>query len=196
MKRITAFLFLIMMLMFACRTPQETTKIISKAEWGGAPGDSSKMKLHQIQKITIHHEGIEDDGSKTGAQKMRNLQHFSLNDKPWGDIPYHYVIDLKGNVYEGRDVKYAGDTNTSYDPTGHLLICVDGNYEVQELLPETYNALVKLTAEMAEKYSISLDDIKTHRDYTSETVCPGKNLYAKFTSGDFYRDVEKMMKTK
>jgi len=32
-------------------------------------------------------------------------------------------------VYEGRKLDYAGDANTEYDPKGHALIEVVGNFE-------------------------------------------------------------------
>jgi len=45
-------------------------------------------------------------------------------DRNWIDIPYHFLIDPNGNVYEGRNVFTVGETATEYDPTGHLLILV------------------------------------------------------------------------
>jgi N-acetyl-anhydromuramyl-L-alanine amidase AmpD len=167
--------------------------IISKNDWGGVAGDSTLMKNHKIEHITIHHAGVIDDGSKSGVQKMKDLQTFSLEEKGWGDVPYHFVIDLQGRLYEGRDVKYAGDTNTNYDPTGHLLICVNGNYEEQQVTSESYETLVHFTAKMAETYSIPVEKIKTHRDYATDTVCPGRNLYAYFQSGVFLRDVKVLL---
>jgi hypothetical protein len=38
-------------------------------------------------------------------------------------------MDLDGGIYEGRDYHYMGETNTSYDPGGHFLISIIGNYE-------------------------------------------------------------------
>lgn len=184
MKTQVYTLFIISSLVFACHN----THIISKNDWGGVACDSTLMKKHQINRITIHHGGVTDDGSTSGAEKMRGLQTFSMKEKGWGDVPYHFIIDLDGNIYEGRDVQYAGDTNTNYDPTGHLLICLNGNYEEQHVTPESYKALVNFTAQMADKYKVLLENIKTHRDYASDTVCPGKNLYKYFKSGEFYRD--------
>ena len=37
-------------------------KIITKSEWGAKPVDISKMKSHKIEKITIHHGGVFEDG--------------------------------------------------------------------------------------------------------------------------------------
>ncbi len=90
----------------------------------------------------------------------------------------------------------AGDTNTGYDPTGHLLISVNGNYEEQEVTEESYRTLVNFAVKMARKYDLPLEHIKTHRDYTSETVCPGENLYDFFRSCTFYRDVEVLLTEK
>lgn len=37
--------------------------------------------------------------------------------------------------YEGRDSRYMGETNTTCDPWGHLLISVIGNYDQQGRRP-------------------------------------------------------------
>ncbi len=92
------------------------------------------------------------------------------------DIPYHYMIDLKGNIYETRPLKYPGDTNTDYDVRGHALICVMGNYEVQKFNKEQMKAVVDLTSFLVKKYNVNLDSIKGHKDYAL-TLCPGEDFY-------------------
>lgn len=194
MYRSALLLFLISVLLSAAscclnRKAVFDAPVISKSDWNGKPGNSEVMKEHSIRAITIHHEGVFDNGKKTGAEKMRNLQLYSQEQKNWGDVPYHYVIDLTGKVYAGREVGYAGDTNTEYDPTGHLLICVHGNYEDQPVPEAAYRALVKFTATQALLYQVPVAQIKTHKDYVPGTLCPGKNLYHYFETGQFHRDV-------
>lgn len=164
-------------------------KVNSRADWGWQPFERV-LPQHSINKITIHHGGEDFAADKDMIQYLRNLQSWSRSEKKWIDIPYHFMIDLKGNIYEARPINYPGDTNTDYDVTGHALICVVGNYEVQELSDVSLKSLVKLTAFLKQKYRIEIKDIKGHKDYTTQTVCPGKDLYKYLEDGSFIKMVE------
>lgn len=151
-------------------------KVISRAEWGWMPLTKT-LPQHKIDKITIHHGGEFFSENKDMIQYLRNLQSWSRREKKWIDIPYHFMIDLKGNIYETRPINYPGDTNTDYDVTGHALICVVGNYEKQKINQSQLNALVNLISFLKDKYNVADKDIRGHKDYTDQTVCPGKDLY-------------------
>ena len=103
-------------------------------------------------------------------------------EKNWIDIPYHFMIDMDGKIYETRPINYPGATNTEYDPTGHALICVMGNYENQIISEDQLAAVVNLSAFLAKLYNFTPDNIKGHKDYT-ETLCPGKDLYRYLEDG-------------
>ncbi len=169
-------------------------QVISRADWGWQPMDNI-LPQHSINKITIHHGGEEFAEDKDMIQYLRNLQSWSRSEKKWIDIPYHYMIDLKGNIYEARPINYPGDTNTDYDVTGHALICVVGNYEVQKLSDASLESLAQLTAFLKEKYRVETKDIKTHKDYT-ETLCPGTDLYKHFLDGSFLKMVDSELSKK
>ena len=111
-------------------------------------------------------------------------------------MPYHYVIDLDGNLYEGRDIRFAGDTNTEYDPAGHALIEVVGNYEESEPNQAQLETLVELMTMLAAKYAIEPDAIRGHRDFSDQTVCPGKNLYRYLDNGYFQERVRENLVTR
>lgn len=167
--------------------------IITKAEWGGKPPTGEK-EPQTITHITIHHAGEIMAEDRDPKEAMRALQRFSIEDKNWIDIPYHYCIDLNGNIYEARPVEYAGDTNTEYDPIGHALIEVMGNYEVQKIKPAQIDAIVVLSAWLAQKYDVPVSNIATHKDYSSQTVCPGKDLYKYFQDSTIVKRVDKMLR--
>jgi len=100
-----------------------------------AGGAAMRLRIkHKITHITLHHEGDaqplkpDDDVVK----KLRALFSWGASDRNWWDVPYHFLLDTKGNIYEGRDYHYMGETNTAYDPGGHFLISVIGNYAKQE----------------------------------------------------------------
>lgn len=161
--------------------------IITVPQWGGTAADESKARRHEVTRITLHHHGEAFPRGGDPIAYLRNLQSWSRETRHWLDIPYHYVIDLDGKIYEGRDIRFAGDTNTEYDPAGHALIEVVGNYEVAEPNQPQLDAVAALMAMLAAKYAISPDEIRGHKDYSVQTVCPGKNLYRYIENG-YFRD--------
>lgn len=168
-------------------------KVISRSDWGWQPLTQT-LSQHKIDKITIHHGGEFFAEDKDMIQYLRNLQSWSRREKKWIDIPYHFMIDLKGNIYETRPINYPGDTNTDYDVTGHALICVVGNYEEQKINQSQLNALVNLISFLKDKYNVADNNIRGHKDYTNQTVCPGKDLYKFIEDGTIVRMVhEKKM---
>jgi hypothetical protein len=168
---------------------QVEQEIVPVATWGGTPADAAQARRHTITHITLHHQGEPYKPGTDPQQYLRNLQTWSRNTKHWLDIPYHYIIDLDGHLYEGRQIGYAGDTNTEYDPTGHALIEVVGNFEEVEPNRQQLDAVVRLMAMLAKKYGVPLDHIASHRDFSAQTVCPGTNLYRYVQDGYFRHKV-------
>ncbi len=167
--------------------------IYPRSVWGAKPADTSRMKRHTIRTITVHHSGIAWYGDPLPAGKLRRLQDFSLNEKGWPDVPYHYKIDLEGRIWEARDIAFAGDTNTTYDPSGHALICVMGNFEEQIPTPGQIESLVHLCAWLCRVYNMDPRGIRGHKDY-AETLCPGANLYPMISGGELASRVEDMLR--
>lgn len=160
-------------------------QIVSVAQWGGTPADPAAARKQEITHITLHHQGEPFPQGKDPIAYLRTLQTWSRTTKHWLDIPYHYIIDLDGRIYEGRKLEYAGDTNTEYDPKGHALIEVVGNFEEVEPNQKQLDAVVDLMALLAAKYKVSIDAIHGHKDYSAQTVCPGANLYRYLQDGYF-----------
>ena len=117
-------------------------------------------------------------------------------DRKWADVPYHLLIAPDGTVYEGRNQLTVGETNTEYDPTGHLLICFLGNYSQQKLDKKLLKVLVNLLADQCIKYNISPTDISTHRDHSKQTTCPGEDIYSYFKNGYIVKAVSKVLQKK
>ena len=178
-------LFLLAGLICNC---QSSFKIISVKEWGGTPPPFTFAE-HKIERITIHHGGVEFKKDQDPVAYLKHLQEWSRTEKGWMDIPYHYLIDLDGKIYEGRNINYPGDTNTTYDPRGHALICVIGNYEIQKPNEKQLQSLAWLCAQLSKRYHVSLDSIKAHKDY-AQTACPGKNLYQYLQNGELQKMIQ------
>ena len=160
-----------------------------------AGGAAMRLRIaHEITHVTLHHTGSsqplrpEDDP----AAILRALQSWGARDRNWWDVPYHYLIDLEGRVYEGRDWRFMGETNTTYDPGGHFLISVIGNYGRQEATPAQLEAIADLMAWAIAEFDLPLDRIGGHYNYAG-TSCPGTHLRKYLEDGTFRRMVEQRL---
>jgi len=164
--------------------------ILPRSAWNAQP--AREYKQHQPSRITVHHEGTRLEISDDAARKIHNIQVWGMGpDRKWTDIPYHFLIAPDGTIYEGRNVNTVGETATEYDPSGHLLINCLGNLD-QQPLPETQlRSLINLIAYCSQKYSIPVETLATHKDYSKQTTCPGKNLYQYFENGYILAEVKK-----
>jgi len=160
-----------------------TLAIIPRSGWNA--NEPRPYKQHVPVRVTVHHEGgkvLADTAD--GAKRLKNIQTWCMGkDRNWTDVPYHYLIAADGTVYEGRNVLTVGETNTEYDPTGHLLICFLGNYGEQELNPYLLDVLTRLIVHFCKKYDLPAETLATHRDHSTQTNCPGKNIYPYFENG-------------
>ena len=176
------------------QTSPATVLIYPRSSWNAAP--ARPYKQHVPVRITVHHEGgkvLADTASAT--TRLKNVQTWCMGpDRKWTDIPYHYLIGVDGTVYEGRSPLTVGETNTEYDPTGHLLICFLGNYNQQQLTPQLLNTLNRLIAYFCVRYNISPDTIATHKDYSKNTSCPGPDIYRYFQNGYVKKEVKNLLR--
>ena len=162
---------------------------LSRSAWGARPADLTKMSPHTIEFMTVHHAGLQS--TVTGPLRFRSWQDLHQG-RGWGDLAYHYIIGIDGTVYEGRDLRYAGDTATEYDPTGHFLVVVEGNFEIDHPTQAQLDSLVRVLAWASATFDVAPATISGHRDHAS-TSCPGGNLYPYIASGDLQRDVEDLI---
>jgi len=160
-----------------------------------AGGAALRLRVpHRITHVTLHHTGSSDPlrPEDDPAEKLRGLQSWGASDRNWWDVPYHYLIDLEGRVYEGRDYHFMGETNTTYDPRGHFLISVIGNYGKQDATPAQLEAIADLMAWAIAEFDLPLDRIGGHYNYAG-TSCPGTHLRKYLEDGTFRRLVEQRL---
>ncbi|HYC51942.1 MAG TPA: peptidoglycan recognition family protein [Gemmatimonadaceae bacterium] len=157
-----------------------------------AGGADMRLRIpHRITHVTLHHTGSPQPllPHENPVEKLRGLQSWGAAERNWWDVPYHYLIDLEGRIYQGRDHRYMGETNTTYDPAGHFLISIIGNYERQEPTQAQLDAIADMMAWAIHTYDLPLDRIGGHYNYAS-TGCPGRHLRKYLEDGTFRRMVE------
>jgi hypothetical protein len=161
-----------------------------------AGGANMRLRIPQtITHVTLHHTGDAQPllPGDDPVKHLRNLQSWGERDRNWWDLPYHFLMGLDGVIYEGRDYHFMGETNTTYDPNGHFLISIIGNYNKQEPTQAQLNSIADLMAWALNKYHLPLDRIGGHYNY-AQTNCPGKNLRKYLEDGTFKRMVAERLK--
>lgn len=160
-----------------------------------AGGAAMRLRIpHRITHVTLHHTGDskplrrEDDP----AMRLRGLQTWGASDRNWWDVPYHYLLDLDGRAFEGRDWHYMGETNTTYDPSGHFLISIIGNYDEQEPTPAQLASIADMMAWALQTFSLPLESIGGHYQY-ADSGCPGKFLRSYLEDGTLKRMVKERL---
>lgn len=160
-----------------------------------AGGAAMRLRIpHHITHVTLHHTGDskplrrEDDP----VARLRGLQSWGASDRNWWDVPYHYLLDLDGRVFEGRDWHYMGETNTTYDPSGHFLISIIGNYDEQEPTAAQLASIAEMMAWALQTFSLPLEAIGGHYQY-ADSGCPGKFLRRFLEDGTLKRMVKERL---
>jgi hypothetical protein len=141
--------------------------------------------------LTVHHTTIPLFG-KPFAERMKQHQKtmhdytIDAEDRSWRkrvfflDVPYHYVISEKGEVSEGRQLKYTAQSNTTYltPIANHVTVALAGNFNETTPPRDQQKALVQLLADLARKHSIPLNNISYHANVAKkgDTDCPGSLL--------------------
>ena len=129
------------------------------------------MVEHMPVRLTLHHTAVSQTAATQGPARARQHQryHQSLG---WPDLAYHFLVDRSGLAYEGREVRFRGDTGTEYDPTGHFLVCMEGDFDTQEPTAEQLETAVALFAWASQRYDIDAATLAGHGAY-AVTSCPG-----------------------
>ncbi|MET8945659.1 peptidoglycan recognition family protein [Streptomyces sp. NPDC004542] len=186
--------------------------VVLRADWGAdeakrftADGsESSPTRFTEAQMVTVHHTATPmDDPDPAATIRAIYEQHAVSNE--WGDIGYHFLIDSRGTIYEGRfsgtdgipahnarDEVVTGFHTFGFNP-GNIGIALLGDFSKEKPTSRMHGSLVELTASLAARHKLDpLTDITYtsptsgkstggpalggHRDWTS-TECPGSAAY-------------------
>ena len=87
----------------ALKTPDGIT-VYTRNEWGARPPRGGYSHLGALMSAVIHHGGPvgRPRWTKMAASKTcRDWQAYHMG-QGWTDIGYHYLIDARGRLYQGR----------------------------------------------------------------------------------------------
>lgn len=121
---------------------------------------------HSVKNITLFQSGRGEflSADEDINKQLMELYNWSIEERNYWDVPYHYIIGPDGSIYEGRDSRFAGESMSSDDPQGHLIIKVLGSNR-RESSQEQRDAIADLVAWSAEKYDVPLERINSHGNW-------------------------------
>ncbi|MBE0428414.1 MAG: N-acetylmuramoyl-L-alanine amidase [Thermoleophilia bacterium] len=168
--------------------------VISRAQWGANESWMTWTPQYQAPKKIILHHTVTQNWDPDPPATVRSIYYYHAVSLGWGDIGYNYLVDWRGNVYEGR----AGGAGAPFSQSviaghargwnaGTIGISAMGNYQEMDITTATHNALVDLMTGKSNTYyifplgndymnGVYLPNYLGHRDVNA-TACPGHYLY-------------------
>ena len=157
--------------------------VLKRSFWGAAT--ARRERLSPVggpwEKITVHHSdaignfAFNGSAANSGAAIKSVQRHHQLENN-WADIGYHFLIDARGRVFEGRSLEWqgahAGDQKKNRRNIG---VCLLGNFDKEHLTQEARDALNALLNQLRSSHKISRSSIFLHKEMSS-TECPGAHL--------------------
>lgn len=171
-------------------TSTATASLICREAWNAAP-PTRAYDDHTISRLTVHHTAVSGAGWDRDRIRRYQSQH---QDRGMADLAYHVLVSPSGDLYEGRPFSAAGETFTSYDPTGHLNVVVEGNFDEESPSDAQLRAIAAVLAWGAGAFSADPATISGHQRYVA-TACPGTSLQQHIDSGRLRSVVERLLST-
>jgi hypothetical protein len=104
-----------------------------------------------------------------------------LSEKLWRENSIFTPQDVEGDPTLGvGGTKYVPESATGPRPghvTGHITICLLGNFMKAEPTDAAKESFVKLCAYLLQQHKLRIDDVWLHREVAS-SLCPGNKFYA------------------
>lgn len=148
-------------------------KIISRAGWGArAPRGRQVITWGNRTEFVVHYS------AGPTSQTPRQIQDYHMNSQGWSDIGYNFLVDVKGNIYEGRGWLVVGAHAPGHNVSG-IGVCVIGRDG--DATPAAKRA-VRWLYDQAVKYKGARLRMLGHRDVYA-TSCPGDELYSWVRAG-------------
>ena len=147
-------------------------KFVSREKWKPFKFKIENMNLHFPERIIIHHTAFPSIKEYKGFKTIKKIQKEHI-EKGFSDIGYHFLISPEGKIIIGRNIYFEG-AHTKSKNKKSIGIALIGNFEEEKPTKKEINSLKKLINVL--KRFFKIEEIKMHKDYNKDTLCPGKYL--------------------
>jgi hypothetical protein len=165
--------------------PLAHLNILPRETWKAEPLTETPAPLGEPHRITVHHEGgrvFSHLAREATARTLRGIQRHHRHANGWSDIAYHYVVDRRGRIWEGRLATqigaHAGSLALNERNLGVLVL---GNFDLQVPSGAQTQSLRALLDALCRLWKIPPSEVRGHREVRvsgglGPTRCPGRYL--------------------
>jgi hypothetical protein len=153
-----------------------------RSAWSArAPDRGNVEPMGSVHRLTIHHSAMyfRDTRPTTCATQLQQIQRDHMQNRGYGDIGYHYLIDPSGRIWQGRDLRFQGAHASGTNNVGNVGVCLLGNFVRGKGGHEPTNAQVQsmrqLVGSLMQRFRFGANAIHCHSDFKA-TDCPGPLL--------------------
>jgi hypothetical protein len=173
--------------------------VISRAVWCTDPACNYNEGLAYapVTHLILHHT-VSNNSNSDWAAVVRSIWYYHTVVLGWGDIGYHYLADMNGNLFEGH---LGGDDvigiHAAGANTGSMGLALVGTFTAPQQdppgippPPAMLNSAAELMAWKADQKNIDVYDagylpnvpwglpyLMGHRDVDGSTLCPGDQAH-------------------
>ncbi len=165
--------------------------IVSRDEWGALPVNSMARNESGIYKkgvnpegwyvylgdlrdsyqtLVIHHSAFYE---VNGIATLLEVQRLHRDDRGWADVGYHFMVDMDGAIYEGRNLGVRG-IHTQGHNSGSAGVCLLGDFRFRSPSQAQWDALIALSCWLVDE--LDLTHLAAHSQFNKGTVCPGATV--------------------
>jgi len=143
------------------------------------PRDLDRMQ--RPRKVTIHHSAMyfRSTAPSAAAAQIARIQREHMENRGYGDIGYHFLIDPSGRVWEGRPLRWQGAHASGSNNIANIGVCLLGNFmrqrDGQGPTREQVRSMERLVVNLMQHYGMRGDALYCHSDFKS-TACPGQRM--------------------
>lgn len=150
-----------------------------RSAWSARGPDRGNVEpMGAVHRVTIHHSAMyfRDTRPGTCAAQIQRIQRDHMQNRGYGDIGYHYLIDPSGRVWQGRDLALQGAHASGSNNVGNVGICLLGNFvrgrQGHAPTGAQVQAMNQLVGSLQRRFRFGPDAIHCHSDFKA-TDCPG-----------------------
>lgn len=161
-------------------------EIIPRSAWGArAPRDRDWRTWADVVDFAVHYSGASED------QTPRSIQNFHMDTRGWSDVGYNFLINKRGQIFEGRGFLVVGAHIANHN-TPTMGVCFIGEDRAgrTDVTPEAKRAGLWLLAECNRRKRAALGARaallrpRGHGSYSgASTSCPGGELRSWLAAG-------------
>lgn len=159
-------------------------EIRTRDRWGAKAPVAARLtrRTQAWNRITVHHsaEHSRDQGSQAApevADVLRRIQGFQMRERGFGDIGYHFLVDPKGRIWQGRPLEWQGAHSKGPNNVANIGVCLLGHYDLERPTRASLVSLEELLSALGQRHKIPRSRVYGH-DHWKATECPGENLNA------------------